>query len=328
MTASEDQPADAPIRGEIRSPGYRRVTHGVYRLLTPDGEDDDADAEFRRDLEGWRLVLPEGAVYTHLTGARLLGWQLPDIPEQVPVFAAVRSEDNRPRRPGLICSRLAREPEPRDCDGIPVDSPEEILLRCARDLGTLDLVILIDSARRLGHLDDERMTKLLASRRPGVRALRAACELSDPRAESGGETLLRVFHVACDVLVRPQAELFDADGRFLFRADLLVEGTNFVHEYDGGIHREKSQHRKDLRRERRFADSPYDRRGYSLDDLLNHPLTVMHELDRCLGRPHKNVRVDRWRRLVGNSMYSASGRERVMNRWRRITALVDWSRTA
>jgi hypothetical protein len=326
MPAAHDKPDDAPIRGEIRAAGYRRVTHGVFRRLTPEGEVDD-DSDFQRDLRAWLLVLPEGAVFTHVTAARLLGWQLPALPEQVPVFAAVRTDDSRPRRPGLICSRLVREAEPGFCHGLPVDTAEEILLRAARDLGTLDLVIMIDSALRLGHLDHERMKKVLASRRPGVRALRAAYALSDKRAASGGETVLRIFHKACDVPVRPQVELFGEDGRFLFRADLLVTGTSFVHEYDGAIHRDKSQHRNDLKRERRFADSAYERRGYTLDELLNHPVAVMHELDRCLGRPHRLVRIDRWRRLVGNSMYSDSGRERVMNRWRRVTALVDWSQT-
>ena len=42
-------------------------------------------------------------------------------------------------------------------DGLPVDSAEEVLLRCARDLGHLDLVVLIDSALALGHIDHGRM---------------------------------------------------------------------------------------------------------------------------------------------------------------------------
>jgi hypothetical protein len=77
---------DEPIRGEIRIRGFRRVSHGLFLIERPElGEDD----EFRRDLRAWSLVLPDGAVFTHLTAARLLGWPLPHLPGPVPVFAAV-----------------------------------------------------------------------------------------------------------------------------------------------------------------------------------------------------------------------------------------------
>jgi len=95
-------------------------------------------------------------------------------------------------------------------------------------------------------------------------------------------------------------------------------------EYDGEHHRTKGQQRVDLRRSRALADADYLRRGYTLDDLLNHPVTVMHEIDRALDRPHDIRRLSVWRRLVENSLYSEAGRERVLNRWRRSTGLVDW----
>ena len=286
------------------------------------------DEEFLRDLGAYLLVLPKKAVFTHITAARLLGWQLPKLPDQVPVFAAVEGDPRRPRRHGLICSRLVRQTRAGEAMGMPVDSPEEILLRAARDLGALDLVIMIDSARRLGHLDDARMRELLASKRPGVRMLRIAYELSTERAESGGETCLRIFHEAIGVAVEPQVELFDDDGVFLGRADLLLTGTCSVHEYDGEHHRGKAQHRTDLRRERGWSGTPYVRRGFVLDDLLNHPLVVMHEIDRALDRPHEVARLRTWRRVVENSLYSEQGRERVMNRWRRQGGIIDWARTA
>ena len=181
-------------------------------LPVSDGLTDEE--EFRRDLSAWMLVLPEGAAFTHLTAARLRGWRLPSLPEQVPVFAAVRATHRRPRRPGMICSRLV-EPGAHPAgfemiDGLPVDSAEEVLLRCSRDLGHLDLVVLIDSALAMGHIDHGRMRELLASRRPGVRRLRTAYGRSHQRSESGGETVLRVFHDAMDVPVDPQVDLLVA----------------------------------------------------------------------------------------------------------------------
>ena len=66
--------ADAPIRGEMRRVGFRRVSHGLF-LKVRDGLDDTE--EFNRELTAWLMVLPEGAVFTHVTGAGLLGWRLP-----------------------------------------------------------------------------------------------------------------------------------------------------------------------------------------------------------------------------------------------------------
>lgn len=325
MVEEERDDPDAPIRGEVRLAGFRRVTHGVFLKVL---EGRTVQEEFRRDLRAWLLVLPEGAVFTHVTGAILRGWDVPKLPEQLPVFAAVEGDIRRPRRPGLLCSRLRRSSTTEKRHGLPVDSAEEILLRAARDLGVLDIRIMLDSALRLGDIDRVAMERLLQSRRPGVAVLRAAWALSSPKPESAGETILTAFHDAIDVATRPQQELFDDRGTSVGRGDLLVVGTCFVHEYDGEVHRGKTRHRTDLRRERGLSGTPYVRRGYSLDDLLNHPLVTMHEIDRALGRPHDLRRIRRWRRMVDNSLYSEAGRRRVMNRWQRAMGVVDWVRSA
>ena len=316
---------DAPIRGEVRLAGHRRVSHGLFVVerdgLTP-------EEEFRRDLRAYLLVLPQSAVFTHLTGARLRGWHLPKLPEQMPVFVAVDDKDPRPRRPGLICSRLRRERVVVRRHGLPVESAEEILLRCARDLSLIDLVVLIDAAIAAGDLDPRRMEELLLTRRPGVRMLREAWRRSRGKADSGPESVLQQFHVEMQVPFVPQADLYDDRGNHVAQADLLIGGTNRLHEYDGAHHRAKQQHKVDLRRERGLVAAGYIRCGYTLDDLLNHPAVLMQELDRALGRATDLRRLKRWRRLVDNSLYSEIGRERMMNRWRRHNGIIDWSATA
>lgn len=322
MVAEDD---DKAIRGQVRLVGHQRVSHGLYLPLR---ENLTARQQLVRELKAYLLLLPKSAVFTHVTAAVLLGWRLPKLPEQVPVFVAVDQKDPRPRRHGLICSRLVRPREARKRHGLPIETAEEILLRMARDFGALDLVIVIDSALRKGDVDPGRMEALLRSGRPGVRVLRAAYRLANPKSESAGESVLRMFHEAIEVPVEPQVELFDDNGTAIGRVDLLVTGTDEAHEYDGEHHRDKNQHRVDMRRERAWAGSRYVRCGYALDDLLNHAGVVMHEMDRTLGRPHVPRRLARWRRLVENSMYSEAGRARVMNRWRRHTGLLDWPRSA
>ncbi|SFI66574.1 hypothetical protein [Nocardioides psychrotolerans] len=318
---TSEQVGDAQ-RGEVRTAGHRRVSFGLYRSATQG----DEWSELVKDLQAFRLVLPEGAAFTHVTGARLRGWDLPQLPRQVPVFASVPGDVARPRRCGLIVSRLVSDAPDELRHGLPVAAAEEILLRASRDLGTLDVAIMLTSALRVGDIDQQRLERLLASRRPGVRRLRAACHLSDRKCESPGEVLLKILHDVCDVPADPQVELFDDRGTSLGRADLLLRGTRHVHEYDGGHHRDKDQHRTDLRRERGLSPH-YERRGFTLDDLLNHPLTVMHELDRLLERPHQLRRLHRWRSLVLSSCYSEDCRERLHMRWQRLTGQVEWQPT-
>jgi hypothetical protein len=304
----------APIRGEIRSSCYRRVSHGLFLpVACPPG----ASSEWHRELESWLLVLPEGAVFTHLTAASLAGWWTPPLPDWVPVFAAVGHEVRGPRRAGLVVSRTKRLGSPGLIDGLPVDSPIEILLRCARDLGPLDMVPLIASARRCGHLLMPDLWQMCATGRPGVRNLAVAGLLSDPRAESAWEVLLHVFHRVVDIPVEPQVDLVDEAGRLLGRADLLVTGTRFVHEYDGHHHRNRPQHRLDLRRDRLLADASYVRRGYTSEDLLAHPLVTLAEMDRELGRRHRPSRIRPWLAMLAESAHSEMGRDRLRNRWYR-----------
>jgi hypothetical protein len=158
--------------------------------------------------------------------------------------------------------------------------------------------------------------------------LREAWRRATGKSDSAGETVLQQFHFVMDVPFRPQAEVYGDDGQLIARADIQVLGTAFLHEYDGEHHRHKNQHKVDLRRERGLAASSYVRKGFVLDDLLNHPVVVMHEIDNALNRPHDLSRLRRWRLLVGNSLYSDRGRDRIMNRWRRLGGIVDWSGSA
>ena len=328
MTNGEECRADefAPVRGNIRAAGFRRVSHGLY---LPTGAGGDDKHEHLRDLGAWQLVLPPDAVFTHITAADLCGWWLPKLPRFVPVFAATTLEGNVPRRAGLICSRLARSSVTGVVHGLPVDSPCEIMLRAARDLALIDLVVMLDSALRLGHITADALDDYCHSGRPGSRRLRHAAAMSDPRSESPWETMLRLFHGAVEIDVQPQYDVTDDAGRFAARVDLWVRGTPFVHEYDGDEHEKAPRRKADLRRARRLLDAGVERRGYVADDLLNHPRAMLQEMDRELARPHRPVRLRRWYAWLRESSYAAAGRRRLQNRWLKVTGSTDdWGQTA
>jgi hypothetical protein len=276
-----------------------------------------------RDLAAWRLVLPPDAVFTHVTAAWLFDWWLPQLPEFVPTFAST-AMPTRPRRAGLVCSRLDAVDDRVERYGLPVDHPAEVLLRAARDLALLDLVILVDAALARGdvHVDDLR--RLAFSGRPGSRRLRAALGLSHARSESAWETVLRVFHEVAEIRVEPQADVFDSEGSFVARADLLVVVTGDLHEYDGHVHDDLRQRAVDLRRLRRLQEAGRVRRGFTAADLVVRSNITMHELDRALGRPHDPGRTQRWLTLLSESCMTAAGRSRLQNRW---LSTRHWSQT-
>lgn len=311
-SGATDPDPDAPVRGRIRGGRLRRVCFGlgVRRVSGRSPQE-----ERWRDLRAYLAVAPAAAVFTGLTGAELLGWDLPKVPAPAPVFMAVGLPDPRPRRQGLVVHRLTRQRRRLLRHGLPVDEPEEVLLAAARYVDRLDLLILVESALRHDDIDQERMTAILDSARPGVRNLRWAWRRA-AHTDSVGESVLCEFDRCIEVAFETQVELYDEDGHGLGRADLLVSGTKILHEYDGAHHRSKKQQQADLRRSRGLVRAGYERHGYTLDDLLNHALVVMHEVDRALDRPHRTRGLERWHALVEGSLYADTGRVRLMHRWR------------
>jgi len=258
-------------------------------------------------------MLPDAARFTHLTAAEAHGLWLPPVPEGLPTIVAMPKTEARPKRPELRVLRSA------SVDGVTVDglrlaSVPETLLACARHLGLLDLVVLIDSARRRGDCSLGDLAAFAGSKRWGAPALQRALPFSDPRAESPWESLLRMFHVLCGIPVEPQREVYDDEGRFVARGDLWLCGTRTLHEYDGAVHRDRRTHVKDLARERGLANSGWVRRGYTSGDLLGRSQVILREADAALGRPHDPRRLDPWLDALRESLFSSSARARLLGR--------------
>jgi hypothetical protein len=221
---------------------------------------------------------------------------------------------SRPQRDGITAARHKELREPAIKAGLPVDPPEEVLLACARHVGLVDLVVLIDSA--LHHqscgIDDVRAAA--ARRRRGAPLLRRALRLADRRSESPFETLLRLLHVTCDIAVEPQYPLLDLAGTEVARADLWLRGTNALHEYDGEHHLSRPRQRKDLARARRIGNVDWVRRGYTSAEVLHQAVGILRDADLSLGREHRPARVRRWHALLADSVFTPSGQQRLLRR--------------
>lgn len=100
----------------------------------------------------------------------------------------------------------------------------------------------------------------------GIKRLRRATGLAEPRSESPMETRLRM-HLIQARLPRPcvQVDLHDAVGRLLGRADLYYPDQRLVIEYDGEGHRERMA--QDLRRQNSLINAGYHLLRFTARDL-------------------------------------------------------------
>jgi very-short-patch-repair endonuclease len=295
------------VRGHPRRVGYERVTQGLH-VRTP------RPLELVEKLRALTEVLPPSAVCTHLTAAAVRGWWLPPLFPH-PVFVAVPVGDRYPERRGIRVARLAVAPAVDVVAGLALASGADTLLALARDLAPLDLVPLADSALRSGDCSMAALEAVTTGRRRGAPALRAVLPLLDRRSESAWESVLRVLHRAAEVDVVPQHEVRDELGGFVARADLWLRGTRRIHEYDGAVHRDPGQHRRDLDRDRRLVEVGWQRCGYTAPEVLHGGARIIASADAVLGRAWEPRRLRAWQGLVADSVHTPAGRARVTARW-------------
>lgn len=190
---------------------HARWAHPVNGVALPQVEFDDLRARCR----AVGLVLSEGAVFTHLTAARLRGWWLPRI-DPFPVIACTDGAAPHHNRRGVYVRRCEIPQHHRtEVHGIPTSSPEWTIVEAAEHLRLLDLVVLIDGALHQGATTLERLREAMVPGRRGVRVLRQALGLADPRSESPWETVLRLVHVLSNIPVRTQVPVRDDHGELL-----------------------------------------------------------------------------------------------------------------
>ncbi len=301
--------AAAPVVGHIRRVGWTRISRGVH---LPNQAIDSPTCR----AQAWAKVLPDSAVITHLSAAALRGWWLPTLPSDVPFFVAIPRADPRPRRRGLSVVRQQPPPRATPLRGLAVASPRETLLACARDLGLLDLVVLVDSALHAGDCSMEELTELCGQSRRGTRGLRRALMVADPLSESAGESLLRVLHVVCGVPVESQLVIQDDAGYVVARADLRITGTRRLPEYDGAHHRDPAQYERDRARDRRLRTLGWDPYSYSAISVFRTPSVIIRDADAALGRAHDPDRLAAWREQWNESSYSTEGKLRLKRKLR------------
>jgi hypothetical protein len=271
-----------------------------------------APSDLRERAAASVKVLPRDSGFGHLTSAALRGWWLPNRLDGVPVLFGSTTSKVHVQRPGVYVRR-SRFTVVEDVDGLPLVTPAETLLELSQDLSLVDLVPMVDCALASGTCELD----LLSAARPGARGavvLRRAVALADPRSESWWESVLRLMHVVTDLgPVECQVDIW-ADDLFVARADLHLTGTRRYPECDGGEHRTKERHERDLVRDKALQRMQVERYGYTTREIECQPDLVIRDAETARGVRHSTARVHRWRRLATRSTLSGHGRARLLAR--------------
>lgn len=247
----------------------------------------------RADLEALCRALlvrmPPAAFFTHSTAALLLGLPVP-----------ARLARLRPLHVG--CSAPARAMDARDISGHSLRlGPDDLVERgpfllTAPARTWLDLAALLSLGELVAVGDylihwaapivtPGELAAALESypSRSGLANARAALPLLRTRAESPRESVLRVIIVLAG-LPEPDCNytVFDPEGRFLARGDLVYPDYRLFLEYQGDQHRtDRAQWRSDIRRIGRLEDHGWQVLQFTDDDLRD-PTALVARIARRL----------------------------------------------
>ena len=206
---------------------------GVYAVATSFDDPLVAHANLVREAQlssrkGWYAARRSSA---YLMGLPLIGW-----PPQV---AQLARDGGQPGAHGR--DRHARiTPLPSsdtwEYDGLDMCTPARTVVDIARAESFRNGVVVADGAMRRGVERAEMLAVLKRMPRwPGVVRARKVVEFADGRAESAGESLVRVAALVQRLpTLEPQVEIW-FDGELLGRADFMVEDYLLAVESDGAV---------------------------------------------------------------------------------------------
>jgi very-short-patch-repair endonuclease len=251
---------DAGLNWEmLQTKAWRRLSRGQYAWT---GLPHDIELQLR----AVHARLPEQAGFSGYTAAWLLGQDFdPCDPIEVtaPRHLSVRTRAGvKLRRAGLEPTELVIR------RGFRVTTP----LRTTCDLGSRrDLVestVAIDMALHAGITNLEALRRHIEinSGAKGIKRLRRAVGLADPRSESPMETRLRLeLRLAHLPIPDVQVRLEDGSGGVMARADLYYPDVRLVIEFDGQNHKERMV--QDARRQNALFNAGFHVLRFTAADL-------------------------------------------------------------
>lgn len=244
--------------------------------------------DFRGRCRLYAARLPEGAYFSHSTAARLLGIPLPGALERMTlVHVTVAPPRRAPHAEGLLGHRrVTYAGDVEVWRGLRISSAARVVLEMAPLLSLADLVASIDflTSPRLALLTPARLSERISigDRLSRHRNIRPALELSDPRAESRPESIVRVALALAGLT--PDVNLaVRTSGGHSYRLDLAYPRFRVAVEYHGDYHRAVDQWRRDLTRRSRLEADGWIVVEVTAEDLP-HPAEIVARVASALQR--------------------------------------------
>lgn len=284
--------SDVDLRREITSGQWLRITRGAYAQRVP-----EVEAMPPWEQAAWLHVRTARAVYHRLGGRAVLSHQSALLLHGVRVSELDLSRVHVTRTAGAgrsdaaVCQHAARPPVDVVCemDGVRTTLAARAVVETVRATSFPVAVSVVDQALRLRIATSQQLTDALTpfARRSGIRTAGRAVEFGDGRAESVGESRLRV--VLSDLgLPTPllQADIRDEDGSHVARVDFLFPQYGVIVEFDGAVKYSDGNPKvliAEKAREDRLRDLGYQVVRVSWADLTR-PAALLHTIRRAIAR--------------------------------------------
>jgi hypothetical protein len=285
-------------RAMVRGPRWRQTSRGCYVPV------DAAPTPTQRILDAAPLIPNSGAItgwaaaYTH--GVDALDGLDPDELRPQKVTICLGRDTGRLDLSGVayVRDRLSAD-EVAIVAGLRVTSALRATVDGVRRAPSLvEAVVFLDMAAAacIVELGDVGGWCNGHSGLRGLRKIDRALRLADRDSASPWETSLRMFYMLRACLPRPLVNrpVFNIDGKFLGKPDLLDPDAGLACEFDGQDHRQRRQHRNDNLREEGLEEANLVvSRVDSLD--LRYPMPLIDRLRAAHARGLARDRGrDRW----------------------------------
>lgn len=268
-------------------------TVGRRRLYADDLHRPTAGVRSVRPVESVRqraaamaLVLPEGAVFSHQTAATLLELPLPPGLAGEPIHVSTPGTGPVLRRAGVAGHRGADRKRRVTAFGLPVASPADTWVDLAAT-STLDQLVQVGDAILARNADLLLALGAVLLSRKGSRGLlraKAALALVRPGCRSPMETLARL-QMLRGGLPTPclNRDVTDALGQWVACVDFCWPEQRVIVEYDGEVHADPRQRRRDAQRRRQLSVLGWTVIVITSDDVLSRRGAWLEELRTILG---------------------------------------------
>ncbi len=260
---------------QLRHAAVRRSSRDTYLP-------EDAD-ELQR-IHAVLLGAPPDTVISHLTAARLWGFEVPLVATDPRIHLTVpRSVRRRHRRDRRLHFSDIPAAETRRRHGVVVTSASRTWIDLAAVVPPAALLAVTDQmlARRFPRDEFPAILARSAGRR-GVATARRVVPCADPLAGSPMESVLRwLLHEAG--LPRPVLQHVVQDGgRFLGQVDLAWPHHRVLVEFDGNVHRDRRVFVQDLRRQNGLVLAGWTVLRFTSADVLGRPQQVLAAIRAAL----------------------------------------------